>query len=289
MSLEPYPEGLAVGPDVGGRPVGQALDMQGFPLVEAALLRGGAPVLQQAVHLQQPAGRQRGLNTHPAGGGHAERVRQLDFEKLVCLDVDVLEGERPGVGPVPGWRVHAKVFLVDGVESNEVLHGRHVQVDEDDVLHAPASAVQLTWTQRALSAVGKQPPSGPGSPDLCPEGRGCQRSTGSLRSSSSSCQWRSGKDNDHGAKLSPPHPAIKHHGEHIRPAAHQRPHAEGERTWRTDVASHPGSSPAQLWRSSGPRWSGATGERERATAGGGGASEGEQEQALSLFPGELGT
>jgi len=67
--VEPYPEGLTVGPDVGRGPVGQALDMQGFPLVEAALLRGLGPVLEQAVHLQQPAGRERSLNTHPARRG----------------------------------------------------------------------------------------------------------------------------------------------------------------------------------------------------------------------------
>lgn len=49
----PYPQGLAVGPDVGWSPVGQTLDMQGFPLVEAAFLRGLSPVMEQAVHLQQ--------------------------------------------------------------------------------------------------------------------------------------------------------------------------------------------------------------------------------------------
>lgn len=49
--METYPEGLTVGPDVGWGPVGQALDMQGFPLVEAAFLQRLGPVMEQAVHL----------------------------------------------------------------------------------------------------------------------------------------------------------------------------------------------------------------------------------------------
>lgn len=60
-----YPEGLAVGPDVGRGPVGQALDVQGLSLVEAAFLGGLGPVVEQAVHLQQLSVRQRSLDTHP--------------------------------------------------------------------------------------------------------------------------------------------------------------------------------------------------------------------------------
>lgn len=52
-----YPERLAVGPDVGGGPVREALDMQGFSLMEAAVLRGPGPVMEQTVHLQQLTGR----------------------------------------------------------------------------------------------------------------------------------------------------------------------------------------------------------------------------------------
>lgn len=52
-ALEPYPEGLTVGPNVGWGPVGQALDMQSLFLVEAAILQGLGPVMQQTVHLQQ--------------------------------------------------------------------------------------------------------------------------------------------------------------------------------------------------------------------------------------------
>lgn len=55
--MEPYPEGLAVGPDVSWGPVGKALDMQGFPLVEAAFLKGFGPIMEQEVHLQQLTGR----------------------------------------------------------------------------------------------------------------------------------------------------------------------------------------------------------------------------------------
>jgi len=54
--FQPYPEGLAVRSDVSWGPVGQALDMQGFSLLEAAFLQGLGPVMEQAVHLQQLTG-----------------------------------------------------------------------------------------------------------------------------------------------------------------------------------------------------------------------------------------
>lgn len=53
-----YPKGLAVRPNVGWGPVGQALDMQGFFVAEAAfLLRGLSPVVEQTIHSQQLTGR----------------------------------------------------------------------------------------------------------------------------------------------------------------------------------------------------------------------------------------
>lgn len=55
--LRAYPESLAVGPDVGRRPVGEALDVQRLPLSEAALLGRLGPGVEQTVHLQQLAGR----------------------------------------------------------------------------------------------------------------------------------------------------------------------------------------------------------------------------------------
>lgn len=64
-----YPDSLAVGPDVGRGPVGEALDMQCFPLVEAAFIWRLGPVMEQAVHLQQLAARQRHLDAHSARRG----------------------------------------------------------------------------------------------------------------------------------------------------------------------------------------------------------------------------
>ena len=48
---------------------------------------------------------------------------------------------------LPGWRIYVKVFLIDGVQRNKIFHGPHIQVNEDNVLQLPASAVQLTWTE----------------------------------------------------------------------------------------------------------------------------------------------
>lgn len=62
---EPHLEGLAVRPDVSRRPVGEALDMQGFFVVETAFLQGLGPVMEETVHLQQLSGWQRHLNTNP--------------------------------------------------------------------------------------------------------------------------------------------------------------------------------------------------------------------------------
>lgn len=61
-------------------------------------------------------------------------------ENNCCREANVL-------APLPCWRVYAKVFLIDCVEWNKVFHASHIQVDQDNVLHLPASAVQLTWTQ----------------------------------------------------------------------------------------------------------------------------------------------
>lgn len=49
--------------------------------------------------------------------------------------------------PLPGGRVYAKVFLIHSVEWTKVFHTAHIQVNQDNVLHLPAPAVQLTWTQ----------------------------------------------------------------------------------------------------------------------------------------------
>lgn len=64
------------------------------------------------------------------------RVLQKQQERSVCV-----------FAPLPGWRVYAKVFLIDCVERSKVFHGPHIQVDQGNVFHLPASAVQLTWTQ----------------------------------------------------------------------------------------------------------------------------------------------
>lgn len=39
------------------------------------------------------------------------------------------------------------MFLIDSIEQKKVSHGPHIDVNQDNVLHLPASAVQLTWIQ----------------------------------------------------------------------------------------------------------------------------------------------
>ena len=71
----PYPQGLAVRPDVGWSPVGQALDMEGLSLDEEAVLQGLAAVVEETVHLEQLCAGQGSLDTHPGKGGGKESRR----------------------------------------------------------------------------------------------------------------------------------------------------------------------------------------------------------------------
>lgn len=77
-------------------------------------------------------------------------LNALEFEKIFPEREEKQQARYPCVfAPLPGWRVHAKVFLIDCVKRSKVSHGPYIQVDQDNVLHLPASAVQLTWTQTA--------------------------------------------------------------------------------------------------------------------------------------------
>lgn len=60
-----YPKGLAVGSDVGWRPVGHTLYMQSLSLMENIFLWGLSPAVEKTVHPQQLTGRKRHLDTHP--------------------------------------------------------------------------------------------------------------------------------------------------------------------------------------------------------------------------------
>lgn len=54
--LHSYPDSLAVGPDVGRRPVGRALHVQSSSFTEAAFLERFSPGMEQTIHLEQLAG-----------------------------------------------------------------------------------------------------------------------------------------------------------------------------------------------------------------------------------------
>lgn len=53
--LHSYPDSLAVGTDVGRRPVGHALHVQGSSFTEAAFLERFSPGMEQTIHLEQLA------------------------------------------------------------------------------------------------------------------------------------------------------------------------------------------------------------------------------------------
>lgn len=65
----PYLEGLAVGPDVGRGPVGQALDLHGVLVVGGVWGSGCGPVVEETVQLQQLSLGEGRLHTHSAGWG----------------------------------------------------------------------------------------------------------------------------------------------------------------------------------------------------------------------------
>lgn len=104
--------------------------------------------------LPQGAQASRGAdNPSAAADRQVEEPQHTPYEekewKRCCQMLQSLKHSKEfiSIHALPSWRVHAKVLLVDGVKGYKVSHGPHIQVDQDNVLHRPASAVQLTWSQ----------------------------------------------------------------------------------------------------------------------------------------------
>lgn len=109
---------------------------------------------RQSICSSWPAGR--GAWTHTLQGKEGNgKMLNYSLEKLLnALEFDFpweIKKQRArylsAFAPLPGWRVCAKVSLILCIEQNKVSHGSQIQVDQDNVLHLPASALQLTWTK----------------------------------------------------------------------------------------------------------------------------------------------